>query len=78
MTHGPVCHLPLERGGGREGAFNMKSYIKPETIVVEIQHSGCLLQAVSSVQSNIFDPSEVSGAAIDARTRELNTWGEDW
>ena len=70
MTHGPVCHLPLERGGGREGAFNMKSYIKPETIVVEIQHSGCLLQAVSSVQSNdLFEP-EVVGGAIDARTRE--------
>lgn len=74
----PFVTSPSKGGGGREGAFNMKSYIKPETIVVEIQHSGCLLQAVSSVQSNIFDPSEVSGAAIDARTRELNTWGEDW
>ena len=56
----------------------MKSYIKPDTIVVEIQHSGCLLQAVSSVQSgDIFDP-EVSGGAINARTRELNTWEEEW
>ncbi len=56
----------------------MNTYIKPEIIVVEIQHSGCLLQAVSSVQSDgIFDP-EVSGGADVARTREINTWDEEW
>ena len=69
---------PPLKGGGREGAFIMNTYIKPEIIVVEIQHSGCLLQAVSSVQSDgIFDP-EVSGGADVARTREINTWDDEW
>ena len=57
----------------------MKHYTKPETTVVEIQHSGCLLQAVSSVQSgDIFDP-EITGGSVNARSREEIFFSEeDW
>lgn len=55
----------------------MKHYTKPETTVVEIQHSCCLLQAVSSVQSgDIFDP-EITGGSVNARSREEIFFSEE-
>ena len=55
----------------------MKHYTKPETTVVEIQHSCCLVQAVSSVQSgDIFDP-EITGGSVTARSREEIFFSEE-
>ena len=49
----------------------MKHYIKPETTVVELQQSNCLLQA--SVKSIVGDTDIKygGGASVDARTREV-------
>ena len=49
-------------------------YIKPETIVVELQQSTCLLQA-SVKQFNSSEFEFGGGASVDARTREQSIWG---
>ena len=55
----------------------MKTYIKPETIVVKIQQQSALLQSsVNQVRGCDFELG--GGAAVDARTREQSIWGEDW
>jgi hypothetical protein len=56
----------------------MKTYIKPEIMVVKLQLQSALLQAssVTSIGGNAdFDPS-IMGSNGDARTRESNFFDE--
>ena len=54
----------------------MKQYTKPETTVVELQQSNCLLQAsVKSINGCDFELG--GGAAVDARTREEIFFSEE-
>ena len=56
----------------------MKTYIKPETIVVKIQQQSMLCQSEYVKGINGCDFELGGGAAIDARTREQSIWGEEW
>ena len=47
----------------------MKRYEKPETVIVELQQRGMLMQ-VSNIDSDLFDP-EIGPGDGDARTREF-------
>ena len=46
----------------------MKRYIKPETVMVELQQRG-MLMLVSNIDSDVFDP-EIGPGDGEARTRE--------
>ena len=58
----------------------MKNYIKPEIIVVRLQHKGLLMQSPCSSITNNVGFNYGGGGSGSARTREQdNIWDdEDW
>ena len=58
----------------------MKKYIKPEIIVVRLQHKGLLMQSPCSSITNNVGFNYGGGGSGSARTREQdNIWDdEDW
>ena len=65
MTQPSLVTSP--RGGWK--GVNMNRYDKPETVIVEIQQRGKLMQ-VSNIDSDVFDP-EIGPGDGEARSREF-------
>lgn len=56
-------------------------YIKPEIILIHLQHQGLLMQSVKSLSTNLgSDDLELGfGGNGDARTKEQGSiWDEEW
>ena len=61
-----------------------KTYIKPEILVVRLQHQGLLMDSLKNITSNVDlcgagADGSITGGNGDARTKESGSiWDEEW